>query len=104
MFTVKIGSTKIGSDGNYQREIASSMERAREDGCTACVRVEIHHGDVDIAFAANNCGSGGGGVARKWNRKEEALIEEWRRASVEKHACKPGPLISFLKAVERIVG
>lgn len=97
MITVRIGTEthECPVDPNW---INQRLKGIRESGVSPCVRVTIRLSDIDVVFASQGCGSGGGGrpIASLTSSEQNALAL-WKKHHLDQADFSGGNLVSFLK-------
>ena len=99
---------QIGNSGERDLDeagelwITQQINRRRQEGLSACVRVTIHIDDVNMALATPSCaGVGGGG--RYPNTREQRIFDLWAERGLSGTDFAPGNLIAFLKQLDRLI-
>ena len=98
MITIRINQASETDLGISPQWIKEQIQNRRKDGSAICVLFEINCTEMQINLSFGQCPSGNGG-GRAPNKREEQLIEEWRR--VKDRELNPGLIISFWQHVKK---
>lgn len=100
MFKLHIGEVERVPNDLDENWINQQINRQREDKEVVCVKVFIKQDDIDLILFSKSCGGAGGGL-KSLTRKEEEVIDLWKKRGMNDKDFTGGNLVAFLKQLKK---
>ena len=93
---IVIGSSERNINNIDPNWINEQVNRRRNEGVPACVRIIIEEGDINLSLATSDCPSSDG-VRRTLTGSENEVLDLWNKLHLSETDFSSGNLVAFLK-------